>query len=221
MRKTLILIPAYNAGSHLPGLLKEIRSVTEMAVLVIDDGSRDNTSEAARANGAEVIRFDENRGKGAALDAGMDLAIQKGYEYVVTLDADGQHSPADLPRFFEFDADIVLGARDFTPGVMPFFRILSNSITSRILSWVTHRDIRDSQCGYRKIRLAFIQSFKARFTRYQYETELLLHVAGRRRGAVINVPIRTIYGDERSHIRHFRDTFQFVAAVLRYLWISK
>jgi len=221
VKRTLILIPAYRCAASLRELIPALRSLSECTILVVDDGSNDETAETARISGAETIIHNVNLGKGAALESGYNYALDKGFEFVITLDGDGQHSPDDLAHFLDYDADFVLGSREFKTGSMPFFRICSNRTTSFILRWVTGKNISDSQCGYRKVRLSMLTSFKPRLTGFQYETELLLHVLKRRNGSVVNVPIRTIYADEKSYIRHFRDTWQFIYTVLRYLWISR
>jgi len=221
MKKTLIIIPAFNCAPQLGPLIRKIRQHTDCAVLVVDDGSTDNTPALLRDAGVELLSHTENRGKGAALSSGFTRAFENGYEFVVTMDGDGQHDPSDLPGFFQYDADVVLGARSFKRGVMPLARIFSNTLTSFILSMATGKKIRDSQCGYRKIRLALVRSFRPRLSGFQYETELLLHILKRKRGSVINVPVLTIYSGGKSYIRHFRDTLQFIAVVWRYLWISE
>jgi glycosyltransferase involved in cell wall biosynthesis len=220
MKKTLIIIPVFNGGPQLGKLIGKIREFTDCAILAVDDGSTDDTPALLRGAGVEVLRHGKNRGKGAALASGFVWAIDKGYEFALTMDGDGQHDPSDLSGFFKYDADVVLGARSFKRGLMPPARILSNTLTSKLLSLVTGKEIKDSQCGYRKIRMAFLPSFRPRLTGFQYETEILLHILKRKRGSVINVPVATIYSGEKSYIRHFRDTLQFIAVVWRYLWIS-
>jgi glycosyltransferase involved in cell wall biosynthesis len=221
MKKTIVIISAYNCGPGLAALVGRIRELTDCPVLVVDDGSQTPLAGLLSGSGAEVLRHERNSGKGAALATGFNRALEREFEFAVTMDADGQHDPGDLPGFFLYDADLVQGARNFKPGVMPWARILSNTLTSFILSIVTGKKVKDSQCGYRKIRLALLYSFRPRLTGFQYETELLLHILKRRRGSIVHVPVKTIYGDEKSSIRHFRDTLQFVSTVGRYLWISE
>ncbi len=220
MEKTLIIIPAYNCASVLTGLINRIKAQTDCDILIVDDGSKDNTQEILSSLQVLACRHEGNLGKGAALQTGFDFAREKAYINVITMDADGQHDPDDLGIFFKYDADMVLGKRTFRLGIMPVARIMSNIMTSLILSIITGKKVSDSQCGYRKIRLANLNSFHPRFSGFQYETEILLHILKRRKGSVVNVPIKTIYKDEKSNIRHFHDTFQFIAVVWRYLWIS-
>ena len=120
-------------------------------VLVVDDGSRDGTASAARATGAEVHVLPNNRGKGAALRAAFDILFSNGFTGVVTLDADGQHLPEEIPRLLEAagDADLVLGTRDHLFGEMSALRRCSNRLSSRAISWAAGQPVSDVQTGFR------------------------------------------------------------------------
>ncbi|MFH0921696.1 MAG: glycosyltransferase family 2 protein [Fibrobacterota bacterium] len=220
--KTLILLPAYECALALPGLIARIRMEAPFhTVLIVDDGSLDNTFEAARKAGVFTLHHPENRGKGAALSTGFQYARVNGFDAVITLDADGQHDPSDLRAFFEADADLAAGCREFRRNVMPFWRICSNRLTSLLVRAVTGKRILDSQCGYRKVLLSALEGFVPRYQGYQFETELLLHIALRKEARIVNVPIKTLYSGEKSHIRHFRDIRQFLVALGRALCHSR
>jgi len=125
-----------------------------LPVIVVDDGSADDTAEQARRAGANVIEQRPNKGKGAALRLGFERALADGVDAVLTLDADGQHDPAEIPKFLaayevEPRPDLVIGRRNF--GTMPPTRRLANELGGRAFSWAVGQPIPDNQSGYRLI----------------------------------------------------------------------
>lgn len=182
-----------------------IRGAAEhLPVLVVDDGSEDATSDVARAAGAEVLRHPEGRGKGQALVTGFRAALARQAAAVVTLDADGQHDPAEIPAFLaawrDTGADLVVGARDFRS--MPPARRLSNTLGRRVLRWAAGVEIRDNQSGYRLVSRRLMEAMLESATEPGFGFEVEEIVECLRRGWPIEwVPIRTIYRDEKSHIR--------------------
>lgn len=206
------LIPAHNEERFIADVVRQVRA-RGLDVWVIDDGSADRTAERAREAGAEVIRLEPNRGKGAALREGVTRIREQGYEWVVMLDGDGQHDPADLLRFFEAAAggaaDVVCGNRLENPQGMPWIRLLTNRLMSRWISRAAGQRIPDSQCGYRAVSAAFLPVFgECAAERFEWESEFLVR-ASRRGARIASVPVRTIYGEERSKIRPIRDTLRF------------
>ena len=185
-------------------------------MLVVDDGSRDDTAAKAEAAGAVVLRQVPNQGKGAALRAGFRWALEQGKTAVVTLDADGQHDPAEIPSFLEAHAakncDLIIGERDFSH--MPFVRKLSNAIGRRVFSWAMGRHIPDNQSGYRllsrRLMEALLQSPEQGF---EFEMEMIA-VAVERGFTIYGVPIRTIYAGEKSHIRPIPHVIHFFRVAL-------
>lgn len=217
--KTALIIPVFNNEWSVKPLAQEVsRHIDPEDIIVVDDGSTDKTSaELSGISGISVLRHERNLGKGRALETGLGEALKRGYDWVITMDGDGQHSAEDLPKFLEENTgDVLLGVRDINIRNMPFFRILSNKITSFILSWLSGQKILDSQCGFRKIRAEVIRKIKVKSGRFQYESEFLLEAA--RNGFKIgHVPIRTLYNSRLSSMRHLKDTWGFVRLVLRYL----
>ncbi len=212
--RTIILIPALDLADRINGLLREIRrTAPDAGVLVIDDGSTDGTAAAAAVEGVEVVSHDRNRGKGAALKTGFERALREGYEALITIDGDGQHPPRLIPEFRrradESGADLVVGTRFGDLSRMPRHRRFSNRMTSWAASRAAGRRLPDSQSGYRWIRAEVIRSVPLRTDHYETETELLIGAA-RRGFRIESVPIPTVYGDERSHIRLWRDTWRFL-----------
>jgi glycosyltransferase involved in cell wall biosynthesis len=219
-----VLIPAYDAGAHLAGVLDGIvRFVPLRSVLVVDDGSRDDTAAVASRAGAEVVRHGENRGKGAALATGLAWARERGFEAVITLDADGQHDPAQIPLFLERfrneNLDLVLGARLARPEGMPAIRLWTNRITTWILSRRVGARLEDSQSGYRLLRTSLVDPDELVTRRYDTESEILIR-AGLRGARFGSVPIPSVYGTERSSIRPIRDALGFVRLLVRSLFWS-
>jgi glycosyltransferase involved in cell wall biosynthesis len=207
-----VIVPAYREQKRVRASVEGIRRHCDR-VVVIDDGSTDDTAGEARKAGAEVLRHETNQGKGAAIDTGMKYAREHGYEFVVAMDADGQHAPEDLPRFVEeyrrTRAPVILGTRMDHPAGMPVVRRLTNRFMSWLLSREMGQRVPDTQCGFRLYRCEGFPEVSRESRRFDYDSEILLLYAdmGARIGAV---PIRVIYGDEKSKIHPVRDTLRFV-----------
>ena len=213
--RILALIPAYEAA-HLVGDVVE-GARQHLPVMVVDDGSGDDTSGAARAAGAEVIRQEPNQGKGAALKRGFRRALDEGYDAVLTLDADGQHDPTEIPGFLgawqRASPDLVIGARDF--GDMPLVRRVSNTIGRWSLSKAVGRDIPDNQSGYRLLsRRLVTEMLDSGEAGFEFEVEMVL-VCLRRDWPIEWVPIRTIYEGKGSHISPIQHVVSFFRMVSR------
>jgi glycosyltransferase involved in cell wall biosynthesis len=214
----VVIIPCYNHGSHLGKLLSEVRShCPDWDILVVDDGSGDDTSAAAGLNGCTVLRHPENRGKGAALWSGIQWGLANGKDWFLFLDADGQHPPEAIPWFLQaaeaVRATFVMGNRLHDVSSMPYHRRLSNWITSWILSRKTGQKIHDSQCGFRLIHRSCLEHFRPVTCHYETETEILLHAA--RNGAQFaSVNIPTIYQGQRSSIDNICDTIRFLRLIV-------
>jgi glycosyltransferase involved in cell wall biosynthesis len=211
--QVVALIPAYQAAHLLTPVVAE--AAKHLPVVVVDDGSTDDTSGAAAAAGATVVRQEPNQGKGAALRRGLQWALERGHDAVLTLDADGQHDPTEIPKFLDAyaqrGADLIIGARDF--GAMPPVRRLANTLGRAAFSWGMRVPIRDNQSGYRlisrRLAAAVLESDEAGF---EFEVEMIMTCLAR--GYALDwVPIRTIYGDEGSHIRPLHHVVHFLRMV--------
>lgn len=216
---TAVLIPAFNAAKTLGNLLERIpQNIGDRCIVVVDDGSSDDTSRIAVGAGAVVIRHEHNRGKGAALRSGFKYVLASTRsDSVLTMDADLQHDPAEISKFLvaweSGGTDIILGCRRFGSR-MPIHRILSNTITSSLVSARTGVRIRDSQTGYRLIARKVLSSIEVEADGYEAETEFLIKAA-RRGFRISSVPIATIYGAEPSHMTHWETTKRFLQVLLR------
>ena len=217
LERGCVVIPAYREARFIGDLVRRVRTVIS-DVIVVDDGSSDATAGAAEAAGATVLRHTLNRGKGAALETGLAQARACGYAFVVTMDGDGQHDPAELPRFLEAyrggATTVLVGNRLHDAAHMPWLRWITNCVMSRLLSREMGQCVPDTQCGYRLFGrevLPWLSGGTA--TRYAAESEVLLRLS--LRGIRIgSVPVTAIYGDERSKINPVSDTVRF----LRMLW---
>ena len=217
---TLVLIPAYNAGKHLEELIPRTRAVVPDAnLLFVNDGSTDNTLDILKRESVNYISFPANRGKGAALMAGFDYAIDNDYRSVLTMDSDLQHLPEEIPRFFTRDDGhrIVMGTRTINRKVMPFPRMLTNNLTSLIISIFGTGRVRDSQSGYRLIPVEFLQAIRLKTVGYDFESEMLFK-AGAIGYPVDEVPISTVYEDSTSYINPLADTLRFVRQIWKRVW---
>ena len=211
------VIPAYNAARHLPAVIDRVaKHVRRDHILVIDDGSADDTRAVAERAGATVVPHGQNQGKGAAIRTGLARAQALGPAFAILLDADGQHNPDEIPAFVarqrETQADMVVGNRLVRAANMPWLRKATNYVTSAVVSLLAGRHVPDSQNGYRLVRLAHFKKFPLTTHRYEIESEMIIR-AGRAGGKIASVPVETIYGDERSFINPFVDTGRFLRMV--------
>jgi glycosyltransferase involved in cell wall biosynthesis len=217
--RIVALIPGYNEGPRIGAVVRA--ALEHLPVLVVDDGSSDDTAARAREAGATVVEQRPNQGKGVALRTGFARALAAGYDAVLTLDADGQHDPAEIPRFLEAWAampspELVIGRRTFR--AMPPIRRLSNEIGGRAFSWAVGRPIPDNQSGYRLVSRRIVEAtLGSDEGGFEFEVEMITTCI-RLGGTIAWVPIRTIYAGEPSHIRplaHFRSFIRIVRKARR------
>ncbi|MCL1827652.1 MAG: glycosyltransferase family 2 protein [Candidatus Cloacimonetes bacterium] len=219
LENTLILIPVYNSYQHLIKLHQRIfRASPKCNLFCVNDGSTDLSLEMIKILQINYISFEENRGKGHALKTGFTYAKENNYQFVITLDSDLQHSPAYLRNFFivqnKEKADMVIGFRSFNIHNMPLTRVMSNYLTSTILSHKTGKLILDSQSGFRMYNLQYFDADKLQTNRYQTETELLLSYISQN-AKIAHTEIPVIYGNEISHISYLRDIQNFCKLMIK------
>ena len=208
------IVPGYNEAPRIGAVIGEARQ--HLPVIVVDDGSSDGTADVAREAGATVVEQRPNQGKGAALRAGFRRAIDDGATAILTLDADGQHDPREIPRFLEAGAadpppDLVIGSRNFR--AMPPVRRLSNELGRIAFSWAVGRPIPDNQSGYRLVSRRLAEATLASDEHgFAFEVEQITTCI-RMGGSIAWVPIRTIYAGEPSHIRPIAHLREFVRIV--------
>lgn len=208
--RILALVPGYNEERGIAAVVAGV--LPHLPILVVDDGSKDATAERAAASGARVHRQIPNQGKGAALRSGFRLALEEAYDAVLTLDADGQHAPEEIPRFVECyartGAELVIGARDFSR--MPLVRRISNHFARLSFSAAVGRRIEDNQSGYRLIAAPLLERLVESEERgFEFEVEMIATCI-REEMRLEWVPISTIYGGEESHIDPLAHTLNFL-----------
>jgi glycosyltransferase involved in cell wall biosynthesis len=217
--KIAAIIPALNAERTIAAVVAESRRHIE-PVLVIDDGSSDATGEVARAVGATVIRHDLNRGKGGALKTGFAWALEQGFEAVITLDADGQHLPSEIPAFIdarrETGADLIIGGRSHLFGQMLPRRRLANRFSALCISIASGARITDSQSGFRLYSDQLLRTVKPRTDGFDMESEVIVR-AGRRGLKIVTIPIELgfVNGIATSHYKPLKDTLRIAWTVIR------
>jgi glycosyltransferase involved in cell wall biosynthesis len=216
--KILALVPGYNEAERIRAVIEAAR--TYLPVVVVDDGSTDETAKISEEAGAVVLRQIPNQGKGAALKRGFKHAIENGADAVLMLDADGQHDPAEIPKFLhEYttnSSDLIIGYRNFSE--MPMTRKIANTVGRASISWAMGQKILDNQSGYRLVSRRLMQAtLESDEAGFEFEVDMV--VLCLRRGMRLDwVPIRTIYAGEGSHIKpwhHIRNFFRVVRKTRR------
>jgi glycosyltransferase involved in cell wall biosynthesis len=209
-KKRLAMIPAFNEQHMIGNVVKRIREVDQgMDVLVIDDGSKDSTNLFSRLNGARVIRLSSHMGYGVALQTGYKYAFEKGYEFVVQLDGDGQHDPADIPQLLNVissgEADLVLGSRFLRRGqatgrpsqehVPSPARKLGIGLFALVASMLVGFRVTDPTSGYQALNRRIISFFVRDFFPCDYPDADVILIAHRAGFRIKEVPIFTYERD--------------------------
>ncbi len=214
--KICVLIPVYNEERTIKDLVKNVSKFVD-AVVVINDGSKDNTLKEVKETKAVILSQQKNQGKGLSLKEGFQWALRKNFAAVITMDGDGQHNWQDLPKFLkegerDKEAGIIMGRREINLKNMPFMRFLTNKITSLIISKLTHQKIVDSQSGYRLIKRKVLENVQLTTSHYDTESEILLK-AGKKGFKIKSVPVKTVYLSQQSGINPFLDTLRFIRLI--------
>ena len=220
MSDILVIVPIHDGRRTIAGVVENLRRHA-VNVLVVNDGSSDDTAALAEKAGASVVSLPSQMGKGVALRAGMARAISREPRpsWLVFCDGDGQHLPEELPRFIERmngDNDLLLGSRMGGASNIPAARLATNRAGSRVLHFITGQAVPDTQCGYRAIRSELAARLELESEGFEIETEMLLKAL--RLGAKWEaVPVSAVYEGEPSHYRPVADTFRICMAALRYV----
>jgi len=219
--KTCILIPAYNAEKMIGPVLEKVRSLG-LDTIVVNDGSMDHTEETAKAYGAHLLKHPRNLGKGAALRTGFQYILEKDYRVIITLDADGQHDPSEVPFLLEVfqkvQPDLLIGSRAGEFNRMTWLRRFWNRLGVKAVSRLCHADITDSQSGFRLIRAEILKGISLTTTGFETELELLIKACKKGFG-VLSIPINVskVDGTSSSHFRPVTDTWLVCKLYLRSL----
>jgi glycosyltransferase involved in cell wall biosynthesis len=225
---TAAVIPAYQDENHIGDIARRTRERLNH-VLVVDDGSTDQTEQRAREAGAEVIVHAQNQGKGEAIKTGLAHWLgaanpsseqDRQITWVVLLDSDGQHLPEEIDRFLLAAGSVTrptffIGNRMEDVARMPLVRRVVNRYMSNQISRVCGQKIPDTQCGYRMLHREIIPDMLGGGHRFDYETEALI-IASRKGYRIDSVPITTVYTDQVSKIHPMRDSLRFFKMMRRY-----
>src|SRR5213596_1672982 len=224
--KAAAIIPAYREEKHIGDVVRRTRQQLDH-VLVVDDGSNDQTAQRAREDGAEVIVHNQNRGKGDAIKTGLEYwfatvnpshrtatGLDREVMWVSLLDSDGQHLPEEIDRFLAAvtcatHPTFFIGNRMNNLAGMPFIRRVVNRYMSKRISRVCGQDIPDTQCGFRMLDRQLIPDLLSGGHRFDYDTEVLI-VASRKGYRIESVLITTVYTDQVSKIRPLGDAIRFL-----------
>lgn len=217
--KTCVVIPAYNEAKTIGDIIEKVKS-RGLDVIVIDDGSSDDTGKIAARKGAILLSHEKNLGKGLSLRGGFDFVLDNtNYDSVIIIDGDGQHSVDDIDKFLEKSAqendDIIIGNRMGSTKNMPRIRLLTNKFMSALLSAMCGQNIPDTQCGFRLLTRRVLQTVKFTSSKYDAESEMLI-TASRKGFKIASVPVTTIYRGERSEIHPVKDTIRFIVLLIKH-----
>ncbi|HJT17310.1 MAG TPA: glycosyltransferase family 2 protein, partial [Thermoanaerobaculia bacterium] len=217
--KIVALIPAYNAAQTVGDVVRECKKFLDV-VVVVNDGSRDETASAATIAGAEVVAHAQNRGKGAALKTGFAWALEQGIDAVITLDADGQHLPREIPKFIdafkETHADLIIGGRSHLFDQMLPRRRMANRFSAWSISKASGRKVTDSQSGFRLYSANLLRNVRLRTDGFDMESEVIVR-AGRDGFKIKTIPIDLSFVDgiATSHYKPLKDTLRIAWTVTR------
>ena len=217
--RVLIVIPAFNAERTIGAVIRECREVLD-DVLVVDDGSIDRTAAEALEAGARVISHSANRGKGAALKTGFGYAMQRAYDAVITLDADGQHLPREIPKFLiaraETEADLIIGGRAHLFHQMLPRRRMANRFSAWSIARCSKTNVTDSQSGFRLYSSDLLLKVHLRSDGFDLESEVIVR-AGCDGFKVITIPIDLGFVDglSTSHYKPVVDSLRILWTVTR------
>jgi len=188
-----VIIPAHNERKTIAAVVRETKKYCSN-VVVVDDGSKDKTAD--QVAGAVVLRHLVNMGKGAALKTGCDYAVKNGAAELIVLDADGQHSPKDIPRFLAGlkRVDVVFSYRRLNKKMPAVFK-LGNFLLTKITKLLYNVNLRDTQCGYRAFTAATYRKIRWAALDYSMESEMIAKV-GILKIKYVQIPIDTVYADD-------------------------
>ncbi|MCX5711865.1 MAG: glycosyltransferase family 2 protein [Candidatus Omnitrophica bacterium] len=207
-----VVIPTYNESANIAALIKDINKLG-LSLLIVDDGSQDDTVKIAWQNNVQAIVSQSNQGKGASLIRGFSFCLEKGFDAVICMDGDGQHLPSDIPLFLKeaqtSTAAILIGNRMNDTKKMPLVRWVTNKFMSWLISVICRQKIYDSQWGFRLIKAKLLRKLELKYSKYEIESEMLIK-ASRLGFKIMSIPITTVYRGEKSSINPVVDTLRFI-----------
>lgn len=193
----IAVIPAYNEGSRIASVIRAVKAYVQ-DVVVVDDGSTDDTAAQAKAHGARVIHHMDNSGAGAATMTGVEAARRMGADIVITIDADEQHDPNDIPSLLkplqENRADIVFANRFGQRNKIPVVRRIFNGIGNLVTLLATGRWVNDSQCGFKAFGPRAVQELNLRMSGFEFCTEIVRESV-HHKWRIAQIPTKVVYSE--------------------------
>lgn len=221
LREIGVVIPAYNAEKTIGGVIEELigYGFKKNNIIVINDGSKDNTEDVTRSQDVTLLKHEKNMGKGAALRDGFTAAGQMNLKKVFVIDADAQHRVSETIAFLKLNGhyDMIIGERTDILSAMPLDRMLTNRTVNLVVSLLSGVRTTDVQCGFRYVDLKIFDKVQLRTNNYQTESEMVVKAA-RNKYKIGFVPVTTIYAGEKSYINPLLDTWRFINMAVRFLW---
>ena len=211
-----VIIPAHNEGKNIGLVLERTKKfVTSNRIIVVDDGSKDNTAAQARKQGVTVLRHIINLGKGGALRTGSLYAYKKGAEAFIYMDSDGQHNPEDIPQLLSElkNNDIVFTYRDKASIHMPIVKKFGNAFIDTSMRILFRINVQDTQCGYKAMTRTAYEKLKLMSNDYSIESEIVAKT-GKYKLRYTQLPIKTIYADRYKGTT----VFDGINIVMKMLW---
>ena len=225
------IIPAYNPGQVVTGIVSEVSQNVDL-VIVVDDGSdaenKKYLEECAHIRNVQLITFPFNKGKGHALIAGLRGALKHHPDFIFTIDSDGQHDPKEIPRFKQFIAtseqvhDLVIGTREVSQKT-PLRSKIGNIFTAKLFNALFRQTIVDTQSGFRLLSANFAKDVVSGILPGRYETEMRMLIYAVESGRVIgNIKIETLYLDKNrnSKFRPLQDSFRVLVPLSKYTGVA-
>lgn len=195
--RTAAVIPAYNEAGRVGPVVKGVRPHVD-AVILVDDGSTDDTAAIARSAGAQVVSHPENCGAGAATMTGIEAARRQGYDTIVTIDADGQHDVTDIARLLsaltQQQADLVIANRFGQRNNIPRIRRIANGIGNMLTFGVTGIYLADTQCGFKVFGPKAVAEVQLTMPGFEFCTEIIREAA-RHRWKIVSIPSKVVYSE--------------------------
>ncbi|HRY82975.1 MAG TPA: glycosyltransferase family 2 protein [Candidatus Moranbacteria bacterium] len=221
-KKIFIAIPAFNEADVIQDVIQEIQSAGYRNIIIIDDGSQDNTFKKAKEMaGVTALRHKINRGKGAATKTGIEAAKLLGADIIVTMDGDGQHDPQDVKNLIEpilkNNCDVVLGTRLKDTAGMPWHKIIANHVGNFFTWWLFGLWVTDSQSGFRAYSKRAAKLINTKGDRYEYESEVIREIKIHKL-KFIEVPIAVRYTEYSMGKIHKQGFINGAKTLYKMIW---
>lgn len=217
-----VVIPAFNEAQVIADVIREVQSAGDYNIIVVDDGSKDQTCQkAATCPGVVALCHKINRGKGAATKTGIVAAHKLGADIVVTIDGDGQHDPLDIAELIrpiiQGECEVVLGVRRKKKGEMPFLKIIANKIGNTITWFLYGIHVSDSQSGFRAYSRYAAGIIDTKADKYEYDSKVIREINNNRL-SYREVPIKVRYTEYSMGKTQKQGFVNGIRTLVRMIW---